>query len=306
VLLDFGARVASIRLQLESGPRDVVLAYPDAHAYLADRYFLGGTIGRYGNRIRNATFDMDGAPVTLSANEGAHHLHGGSQGFHQRRWSMTAKHGEQRVEYRLRSPDGDQGYPGNVDARVVFGWSDERELEITYTATTDRPTHVNLTNHAYFNLGASSPDILDHRVAIHADHYTVLDEAFLPTGEIRDLAGTALDLRTPRTVRDLLAGGDASVRAARGADVNYVLSNAPAAATVLSPEGDLEMTVRTSCPGLQFYTGQYLAAPFHPYAGLCLESQHFPDAPNQATFPSTRLDPGQTWTETTTYHFTAG
>lgn len=304
-LLDVGARISSIRLQLDGGPRDVVLNYPDIRGFLDDPYFLGGTIGRFANRIRNATFDIDGKRVTLAQNEGRHHLHGGPDGFHRRRWQTQPGATEQRVDYCLHSPDGDQGYPGNVDAGVRFAWSDDRELEVRYAATTDRPTHVNLTNHAYFNLGANTRDVLDHRVSVNAGDCVDVDASFLPTGVIRSLAGSELDLRTPRTVRELVNGSDARLRAARGADFTYVLSGTAAAATLQSPDGDLELTVHTSCPGIQLYTGQYLSVPFQPYAGLCLETQYFPDSPNHAAFPSTRLDPGRTWTATTTYRFDA-
>ncbi len=305
VLLDAGARIASMRLQLDDGPRDVILSYPDARDFLEDRYFLGGTIGRFANRIRNSTFELDGERVTLARNEGPHQLHGGPDGFHTRRWNIEPGAGQKQVAYRLRSSDGDQGYPGNVDARVQFDWSDDRELDIRYAVTTDRTTHVNLTNHAYFNLGAGARDVLDHRIAINAGHYTELDGASLPTGAVLPLAGSELDLRTPKAVRDLVEGRDARLRAARGADFNYVLSGDSPAATLLSPDGDLELAVHTSCPGIQLYTGQFLAAPFAPYAGLCLETQYFPDTPNQPAFPSTRLGPGQTWRETTSFRFLA-
>ena len=303
-LLDVGARIASIRLQLNDGPRDVVLSYPDARDFLEDRYFLGGTIGRFANRIRNSTFELDGERVTLAQNEGAHHLHGGPDGFHRRRWTTEPGASGKQVAFRLLSPDGDQGYPGNVDARVQYEWSDDRELEIRYTVTSDRPTHVNLTNHAYFNLGTAARDVLDHRIAIDADHYVDVDESFLPTGVIRSLARSELDLRTPKTVRELVEGRDARLRAARGADFTYVVPG-EAAATLQSPDGSLELSVHSTCPGIQLYTGQYLSTPFRPYAGLCLEAQYFPDSPNHPAFPSTRLDPGQTWTAMTSYRFFA-
>jgi aldose 1-epimerase len=302
-LLNFGARIASIELELRHGPRRVTLGYEDPRDYLTDRYFIGATVGRYCNRIRDARLPVHGREWRLVPNNGAHHLHGGAEGFHRRFWRVAAGADRRHAEYELRSPHGDQGYPGALDARVRFEWNDARELAIRYQASTDQPTHVNLSNHSYFTLDGAA-DVLGHVCSVNADSITEVDQALLPTGRYLDLAGTDLDLRGGAALSRAYESRDPRIASAAGMDFNYVLNGKEPAATVRSPQGDLCLTVSTTCPGLQLYSGQNLGTPFAPCQGLCLETQYFPDSPNQPHFPSTLLMPGDSYRESTVYRFT--
>lgn len=300
-LLDFGARIRSLTLAMPDGPRNVVLGYPRLEDYLADAYYIGATVGRYANRIGGARFSIDGHEYRLTANEGANHLHGGSEGFDKRFWEI-AESDASSVTYRLESPDGDQGYPGNVRVETRFELRDTRELAVRFRAVTDAASHVSLTQHAYFNLdgtnaGRSASTMLDHGVRIASGRFTPTDAEQIPTGRIESVTGTALDLRSRKRIGDLVASRDPRVRKQRGADFNYALDDRNAAAELTSGRGDLRMSLSTSCPGIQLYTGQHLAAPFERYAGLCLEAQYFPNSPNEPGFPSTLLRPGETYDE---------
>jgi aldose 1-epimerase len=302
-LLNFGARIASIQLELRDGPRRVTLGYDDPRDYLADRYFLGATVGRYCNRIRDARLPVQGREWRLVPNSGAHQLHGGAGGFHRRFWRLAAGADPCHAEYRLLSPHGDQGYPGALEARVRFAWNDARELAIRYRASTDRPTHVNLSNHSYFTLDGAT-DVLGHVCSVNADSITDVDPALLPTGRYLGVAGTDVDLRGGASLSRINESPDPRIASAGGMDFNYVLNGKEPAAMVSSPKGDLHLTVTTTCPGLQLYGGQNLGTPFAPCQGLCLETQYFPDSPNQPHFPSTLLMPGHTYRESTVYRFT--
>ncbi|HEX5788949.1 MAG TPA: aldose epimerase family protein [Woeseiaceae bacterium] len=302
-LCSFGARVASIQLELKGGRRQVTLGYPRLADYLDDRYFVGATIGRCANRIRGARLPVGHRCFRLTANDGANQLHGGPNGFHRRYWFVGGGATARHVEYCLQSPDGDAGYPGNLRASVRLSWNDERELSIRYAASTDLPTHVNLTNHTYFNLDGAGFDVLGHRVRIQADSITDVGPELLPTGALLPVEGTALDLRRSTALATLVGSGDRRVALAGGADFNYVLTGEEPAAAVTGSRGDLELEVHTTCPGLQLYSGQNLGAPFAPFAAFCLETQYFPDSPNQPRFPPTLLEPGRLYSESTTYRF---
>ena len=304
-LLDYGARIASLELQMDDGVRSVVLGYPTAQCFLDDSYYMGCTVGRYCNRIAGSRFTIGENEFCLAANEGRNQLHGGPEGFDRRLWRIEAGANHESVAFHLLSEHGDQGFPGRLEAAVVYRWSERRELGIEYTARTDQPTHVNLTNHAYFNLDAVHADVLQHRLQIEADRVVPVDGECIPTGELAAIAGTALDLRRARRVADVVGSAHAAIRAARGIDLNYVLNDAAHAAELWSSSGDLKLSVTTSYPGLQCYTGQHLAAPWHPYAGLCLEPQFFPDSPNRAQFPSTLLTPARTFRAYIRYRFSA-
>lgn len=303
-LLNFGARIDSIQIKTATGMRELVLGYPQREDYLDDGYFLGASIGRYCNRIGKARLTIDGVDYQLAANEGANQLHGGPLGFDKRFWDLSEDSDYQSAFYSLNSASGDQGFPGNVHAMVCWTWTDERELNIRFTATTDSPTHVNLTNHAYFNLDSQQSTILDHRIRIDSHSIVETDDQNIPTGELSALQGTALSLLDVTAVRDILGGKDPRVQRSNGVDFNYVLGSDAVAAEVWSSAGDLKMTVRTTYPGLQFYTGQHLGAPFERYGGLCLEPQYFPDSPNHPGFPSTLLMPGETYDESLSLTFT--
>lgn len=304
-LLNHGARIRSLSLALQGGRREVVLGYRNPEDYLDDRYYMGGIIGRFCNRIGRARFAVDGAVYRLSANDGPHHLHGGAAGFHTRRWAIGEDSGETSVTLSLRSADGDQGYPGALVVQVEYAWNDERELVIRYRADTDRPTHVNLTSHAYFNL-AGRGDTRTHRLSINGDRVTMVDAELIPTGQLLELSGSPLDLQRPRRIGDFIALDHPLIRNGRGADLNYVLNAAAPAAELWNAGSDLGLILTTSCPGLQLYTGQHLGPPFRPWSGVCLEAQYFPDTPNHAAFPSTLVTPEAPYRETTTYRFVEG
>ena len=247
----------------------------------------GKTIGRYANRIAGAAFSLDGTSYRLAANEGRNALHGGADGFSKREW-QTGEHTASSLEFDLRSPDGDQGFPGALDCRVRYTWSDEDALRIDYTATTQKPTVVNLTNHVYFNLtGAPPASIARHELSIRASAYTPVDDESIPTGEIASVAGTSRDFRAPRPI------------GSERFDVNFVLDGWDGtlrpAARVRDPGSGRTLDVETTEPGVQLFTGK-------PGA-FALETQHFADAPNRPNFPSTVLRPGQTFRSTTIYRF---
>jgi aldose 1-epimerase len=325
----FGARIRALTLALPSGPRNVVVGYASLAQYRTDRYFMGGTIGRYCNRIGGARFTIAGREYRLVANEGRNLLHGGADGFHLRDWQRLPGADACMAAFRLVSPDGDQGFPGALTVDVRYTWNDARELVVEHAATTDRPTHVSLTNHAYWNLDGAAKGTadtadraraadaagaagaagaaLDQSLRVAAGRYTPTDDEQIPTGNFADVARSPLDLRTPCVLRERVREPHAAIAKAEGFDCNYVLDARASAATecarLTSASGDLAMTLATSLPGLQVYTGQHLRAPFAPCAGVCLEPQYFPDAPNRPEFPSTLLEPGNRYEHFTRYRF---
>lgn len=304
-LLNLGARLTGIELQLPGGPRNVIVGYEDAAGYLNDPYFMGATVGRFCNRIAGARFNLDGVDYSLDANEGRNHLHGGAGGFHSRLWSIDSELRDDTARFRLLSADGDQGYPGTLEAIASFRWTDDRELVIQLEAETDRPTHVNMTNHAYFNLSAGDADVLGHRLHVASRRILQVDEELLPTGDYLDVAGSGLDLRETVSLHEVNASQHPLVMRTGGLDFNYVLDESGGRAELESPNGDLCLQLTTTCPGLQVYGGQMLGPPFAPNRGMCLEPQHFPDTPNQPGFPGTLLAPGERYSQTTRYRFVA-
>ena len=302
-LLDFGARITSIELQIESSVRSLVLGYPLVDQYRHDPWFLGCTVGRFANRIGGARYTIDGKTCELTPNEGIHQLHGGPQGFDKKHWTLNANASHQQASYSLLSPAGDQGHPGNLLVTVTYRWTDERVLLIDYEAVTDAPTHVNLTHHSYFQLDGHG-SVLDHTLSVHGDTFLDVDNEMIPTGDELPSRCYGLDCQTPRRIQQILASMHQRRRIAGGLDLTFVTDRA-AVAQLTSSTGDLSLTVVTTSPGLQIYTGQRLSAPFSPFSGICLEPQHFPDAPNHPHFPSTLLRPGQCWKQQTQYRFTS-
>ena len=295
---------------------DVVLGFDAASGYLSPAYrqanpYFGAIIGRYGNRIREGKFTLAGEHYSLATNNGPNSLHGGRQGFDQRLWQAEpgiSAAGE-TLTLTYHSPAGEEGYPGNLTVTVVYTLTADNALRLDYTAITDRATPLNLTNHAYFNLSlGTSPDVLAHEVQLAADHYTVVDATQIPTGEQRSVAGTPFDFITPHAI------GARMGQVPGGYDHNWVLRSAVGphpAARVYDPASGRTLEVRTDQPGLQFYTGNFLdgrltgkgGTGYGPHAGLCLETQHFPDSPNQPGFPNTILAPGELFRSTTVYQF---
>jgi aldose 1-epimerase len=313
---DYGATLTS--LTLPDGT-DVILGFDTLDAYVAQRAYIGATVGRYANRIARGRFTLDGVPHELTCNEGTHHLHGGTHGFDRAVWRRAAgTAGSLALEHL--SADGDQGYSGALHARVRFALPGDRTLRIDYEATSDRATPVNLTCHAYFNL-AGSRDVLGHLLQIPASWFTPVDDELIPTGELRAVAGTALDFRALRPIGLCIADADPQLEIVerlagrKGYDHNFVLDGGGdgphRAAYVVEPRSGRSMEILTTQPGVQFYSGQFLdgthggrgGARYGPYAGFCLEPQHFPDSPNQAQFPNTVLRPGETYRQSIVYRF---
>lgn len=312
----YGGTLTSLLVPDRAGrPGEVVLGFDGIAGYQSPEFlksnpYFGALIGRYGNRIASGRFSLAGKTYCLAANNGPNHLHGGLRGFDKVVWQAEsgASAAGPMLTLSYISVDGEEGYPGNLNVKVIYTLT-TNALRIAYTATTDQPTPLNLTNHAYFNLNhGHSADILGHELLLAADRYTVVDASQIPTGELRPVAGTPFDFTTPHTIGERLGAVPG------GYDHNWVLNHAEAqtvAATVYEPLSGRLMEVLTDQPGLQFYTGNYLdgtltgkgGVVYGRHAGFCLETQHFPDSPNQPTFPNTILRPGETYQTTTEYRF---
>lgn len=293
---------------------DVALGYDSLAGYLKSSPFFGALVGRYGNRIAKGQFILDGKTYTLAKNNGPNHLHGGLKGFDKVVWEVLEAD-DDHLKLHYVSADGEEGYPGTLAVTVTYTLTDANELKIDYEATTDKKTPVNLTNHSYFNLSAGkAKDILSHQLMLDADRYTVVDATLIPTGELRKVDGTPMDFRKATAIgaRIKQVGGDPV-----GYDHNYVLNKSNAGvrkiAEAYEPTSGRVMEVFTDQPGVQFYSGNFLdgkitgknGTVYNQYAGFCLETQHFPDSPNQPTFPSTILNPGETYRTSTIYKFSA-
>jgi len=309
-VINYGATVVSVEVPDRDGKlADVVLGFDGIEGYQgSDNPYFGATCGRYANRIAKGRFALDGTEYSLATNNGPNALHGGMEGFDKKIWDAEIV-GEGTVRMSLASPNGEEGYPGTLRVELVYSLSADNELRLEYAATTDRKTVLNLTNHSYFNL-AGGGSVLGHTIQINADRYTVVDDTAIPTGELRAVAGTEMDLRTPvpigKNIADVQGGGY---------DHNYCI-NAPAegglvfAATVVEPVSGRTLECLTTEPGVQFYTGNFLedisgkgGATYNRQEGFCLETQHYPDSPNQPGFPSTKLAPGETYAQTCIYRF---
>jgi len=319
--MTYGGIIRSIKVPDRSGTvADVVLGFDTPQGYLSDPPppYFGALIGRYGNRIAKGHFTVDGQAYTLAINNAPNALHGGNKGFDKVLWTATpAKTGASLVLTRT-SPSGEEGYPGTLQARVTYTLTERNELVIEYHATTDKATPVNLTQHSYFNLaGEGSGDILGHVLMIDADRFTPVDETLIPTGVLAPVANTPFDFRTPTAIGARINQDDPQLKNGKGYDHNWVLnrkgSGLQLAARLADPKSGRMMEVRTTEPGLQFYSGNFLDGTItgksgHKYghrSGLCLETQHYPDSPNQSTFPSTILRPGQSYDSKTVFAFTA-
>lgn len=315
---DLGGVITEIHTPDRDGQlADVCLGYDDAAAYLGESHYFGALIGRYGNRIANGRFTLDGETFQLNVNNGVNHLHGGADGFHRRMWEAetfaTPRSAGLILSYL--SADGEQGYPGNLEVTVIYELRDNNELRIAFHAITDKATPVNLTNHAYFNL-AGKGDILSHELTIAADAYTPVDSGLIPTGELPAVAGTPFDFRTPHAIGARIDADDEQLRHGAGYDHNFVLNkSAPRAlelaARVRDPSSGRVLEVLTQEPGVQFYSGNFLhdgmsgkGRIYGHRSGFCLEPQHYPDSPNRPEFPSTILRPGEEYTTVMAYRFT--
>jgi len=311
-LMDYGATVVNLLVSDRTGKLDdIALGFESAEPYFTKSPYFGATIGRYGNRIAKGTFQLNGEAYHIPTNNNGNSLHGGDIGFDKHMWKAeTIGTTPPAIRFTRTSPDGEEGYPGSLDVAVTFTLTDKNQLRISYKATTDKPTVLNLTNHTYFNLaGAGNGTVLGQVMTIHAKAITPVDSLLIPTGKIQEVEGTPWDFRKGKAIgTDIQATGGNPI----GYDHNFVLDKgATYAAQVYEPASGRLMTVTTDQPGLQFYSGNFLDGTltgkggkvYPQYSAFCLESQHFPDSPNHANFPSTVLKPGDVYKSTTTYSF---
>ena len=316
---NFGQRLVALYVPNSSGNfEDIVLGFPNLKAYSKESFnYFGSVIGRYANRITKGRFQLNGNAYNMAITHGLHHMHGGPQGFHNLVWNVKVD--TNCIEFYRISPDGEEGYPGNLDVRVRYLLADDNTLKISYTAKTDKTTVVNLTNHSFFNLnGEGNGSITDHVLHINAQGYTPVDQNMTTIGTIVPLKDTPMDFFNPKTIGKDVESDHIQMRICEGYDHNYVLnkadskSNVPQlAATVFSPKSGRTLEVYTTEPGLQLYTSNGLDGTllgksgkrYERYAGFCLETQHFPDSPNHEAFPLTILRPGETYSSTTEYRF---
>jgi aldose 1-epimerase len=327
--ITYGATVVSLETPDKAGKSgDIVLGYKTVSRYEKASPYFGAIVGRFGNRIAGGRFTLDGKDYTLALNNGAAgmkcSLHGGIRGFDKVVWKAegVADHGEQGVRFSYLSRDREEGYPGNLSARVTYWLNDKNEWRVDYEMTTDKATPVNLTQHSYFNLrGEGNGDILGHELGISAAKFTPVNKAMIPTGELRPVAGTPLDFNTPTPIGARIDADDEQMKLGGGYDHNYVLKRPLLArlfgrqlfpaATVHEPESGRVLTILTTEPGIQFYSGNFLdgtlkgkaGSAYPKRSGFCLETQHYPDSPNQPNFPSSILRPGHVLKSTTVFQF---
>jgi aldose 1-epimerase len=321
-VLAWGAILEKLVVPGRHGPADVVLGYDNMDGYLKAPNYFGATVGRYANRIAKGRFTLDGKEYKLAINDGPNALHGGRKGFDKQLWTIAkvaSGRDSASVTFTRTSPDGEEGYPGTMQLSATFTLTETNELRVDYRATTDKPTIANITNHSYFNLAgpASGRSATELVVTIPAASYTPVDTTLIPTGEIRSVAGTPFDFRTPRRVADRVRDGrDEQIRIARGYDQNWVVTKGPTRdvhlmARVKDPASGRVMEVLSNQPGVQFYTGNFLDGTavgkggtiYRQGDGLCFEPQVFPDTPNHPAFGSARVDPGQTYENRIVYRF---
>jgi len=308
-IMNLGAAVVAINCPDRHGEsNNIVLCHERPDDYLSDTNFLGVMVGRYANRIAGSAFELAGTRNELPANDGKNHLHGGPGGFHRKLWQAEIERGDagSQIRLSLASPHLDQGYPGNLVAQVIYRLTEDGVLTITMTATSDRPTVVNMTNHSYFNLSGTE-DILDHRLRLHCGAYTPADDDLVPTGDIVSVANSPFDFRQAKPVGQDLQNDHPQLKRAGGYDHNFVVDAAPGnlrpVAELSDPLSGRQVIIRSTQPGVQFYTGNNLTSPFQRHGGLCLETQHFPNSPNQPNFPSTVIGPEKAYREVIEYRF---
>lgn len=321
VVITYGATLVSLRVPDRNGKAaDIVLGYDNLDAYEQGKSYFGATIGRYGNRIARGEFTLDGTVFRLPKNDGPNSLHGGMRGFNKRVWTAVdrSRAGAQVLELSYTSADGEEGYPGTLKVKVTYTLPAETsELRIDYTATADKDTVVNLTNHSYFNLsGDLTKEIVDHQLLLRAPQFTPVDSTLIPTGELRAVSGTPFDFTKPALIGARINQDDEQLKFGKGYDHNWVLEKAEKtglqlAAEVFEPTSGRVLQVLTTEPGIQFYSGNFLDGTakgkggrlYAHRTGFCLETQHFPDSPNHPNFPSTVLKRGETYRTSTVLRF---
>lgn len=315
-LTNYGGIIVSIKVPDRAGKMaDVVLGFETLEPYLGKHPHFGCLTGRYANRIGGAAFKLDGVEYQVTPNSGKNHIRGGTESFAKKVWKAVLLADKNAVELTYTSADGEEGFPGKLDCVVTYQLTESNELRIDYSAKTDKPTVVNLTNHSYFNLaGEGSGDILSHELMIPADQFTATDDALIPTGELESLLGTALDFTKPHLIGERIGSGFKPLVQGKGYDHNYVLKGQgmKLAARVKEPKSGRVMEVTTTEPGVQLYTANHLKGvqgkAGHVYEArqaFCLETQKYPDSPNKPQFPSSTLRPGETYLHTTIFKFSA-
>lgn len=316
-IITYGGILTALRVPDRNGALDdIVLGFDTLTPYLGDQPFFGALVGRFCNRIANAQFTLNGTTYQLARNDGVNHLHGGPHGFHRAIWRASERPSDAgpSLELHYLSRDGEEGYPGNLSVTVTYTLTDQNALRIDYAATTDRDTVLNLTNHSYFNL-AGGADILGHAMQIDATRFLPIDATLIPTGELRPVHDTPMDFTTSTVIGERINADDEQIRCGMGYDHTWVMDKPDGAlghaARVYAPESGRVLDVSTTMPGVQFYSGNMLDGSlagkggtiYSRNSGLCLETQHFPDSPNQPQFPSTVLRPGETYHQTTIFQF---
>jgi aldose 1-epimerase len=315
-LTNYGAKINWIEIPDKNGKKEnVTFGYDTFDETLKGDMSFGSVVGRYANRIAKGKFSLDGVVYNTPINNGPNTLHGGPAGWHSVVWDTEILKESKfpAVKFTYVSPDMEEGFPGKVNAAVTYTWTDNNEIVMDYTCTSDKRTVVNVTNHAYFNLhGAGNGDILDHVLTIKASAFTPVDSVMIPTGEIRPVAGTPFDFNTPHTIGERIGEKYDQLILGIGYDHNYILNNKEDVdVTVYDPLSGRMLEVITDQPGMQLYTGNFLngtqkghgGKAFNYRSGLCLESGHYPDSPNHPDFPTTVLNPGETYKSTTIYRF---
>jgi aldose 1-epimerase len=314
-ITNYGGIVTSLIAPDRHGkPGDVVLGYDHLAGYIKSSPYFGALVGRYGNRIANGKFTLDGVTYALPVNNGPNCLHGGIRGFDKVVWQAKANESEPALELSYLSKNGEEGFPGNLNVKAIYALTADNGLRLDYTATTDKPTVLNLTQHTYFNL-AGRGDVLAHELFIDADRFTVVDENLIPTGELRAVAGTPFDFRQPTAIGARIEQPDAQLKLGHGYDHNFALNHPSGRLDVIAraidPASGRVLETLSTEPGVQFYTGNHLDGSiigkggwaYQARHGFCLEAQHFPDSPNKPTFPSVVLQPGDTYRNTIIYRF---
>jgi len=319
-IMDLGGVIVSLRTADATGNiTDITTGFDHPQQYLSGSGYMGAIVGRYANRIANGRFSLDGKQYNLAKNNGDNAIHGGLIGFDKKFWhtATESENSEASLSLTLESKDGEEGYPGNLTAKVTYTLNDRDQLIIDYSATTDKVTVINLTQHAYFNLnGHGAGSVLDQEIMINADQYTPIDNESIPTGELASVEGTPLDFRTPKPIGVNINSSHEQIRFGSGFDHNFIISHPvegelTLAASVLSPSTGRTLNVYTDQPGIQFYTGNFLngtligkeGAVYARRNAFCLETQHYPDSPNKPNFPSTILRPGEQYATRTVFEF---
>lgn len=307
VIISFGGIIKEINIPSSNGKfENIVLGYKDNNEYIDDKFYMGALIGRYANRIANSSFKLNDKIIKLEKNENNNHLHGGENGFHKKNWNFVDYDSKNQkfLELSLFSENLDSGYPGNLNCNVKYSLNDNDEFIIEFFANSDKDTIFNPTSHSYFNLNPSNDSILNHKLKINSSNYLPINNEFLPVGKLKKIINTPFDFTKTREIGDQINFFDKQLKTAKGYDHYFVLEKKSEIAAEISEKiSGRKLTISTNQPGVQLYTGNHLSGKFNQNQGLCLETQHYPDSPNNDNFPSTELKAGEKFYSKTTYFF---